>query len=51
MSAVVRVPEGFVLMAVGNGEAKCSTLYPEPRAAGYLGLYWVILKSLVSLGQ
>lgn len=52
MSAVVRVPEGVVLMATGNGEAKLSpSCSPGPRAVGYLGLSRVILESGMSLGS
>lgn len=43
MSAVVRVPERVVLMALGSGEAKLSpSCGPGPRAVGYLGLSWIL---------
>lgn len=52
MSAVVRVPERVVLMEVGSGEAEPSpSCGPGPGAVGYLGLFWIILKSGVSLGE
>lgn len=37
MSAVVRVPEGFVLMAVGSGEAKFSLLRPQSQSSRLYG--------------
>lgn len=52
MSAVVRVPEGVMLMEMGSGEAKLSPSCGRgPGAVGYLGLFWIILKSGVSLGE